>query len=123
MAPNRIVAKVSRVEVATKFMSPPPQRFLDQLLAEGFIDEDGNNVGPSLSWPTRDLTFTLHVGGTADVVGTNELEVLRRSFGAWGYLVIDAQPESIHDQFIRLMLNLIQGSLIGQPGQEFQISV
>src|SRR6185295_14800911 len=37
VAPNRIIAKVSRVEVATQFFSPPPQEFLDQLLRAGEI--------------------------------------------------------------------------------------
>ena len=32
VAPNRIVAKVSRVEVATKFMSPPPADMLSELV-------------------------------------------------------------------------------------------
>ncbi|MBI5209962.1 MAG: PfaD family polyunsaturated fatty acid/polyketide biosynthesis protein [Elusimicrobia bacterium] len=32
VAPNRIVAKVSRVELAEKFMSPPPERFLKALV-------------------------------------------------------------------------------------------
>ena len=32
---NRIIAKVSRVEVATKFLSPPPERILKELVAAG----------------------------------------------------------------------------------------
>ncbi len=34
---NRIIAKVSRKEVASRFMHPAPQEFLDQLLTEGKI--------------------------------------------------------------------------------------
>ena len=30
---NRVIAKISRVEVATKFLSPPPERILNGLLA------------------------------------------------------------------------------------------
>jgi len=37
VAPNRIVAKVSREELAEKFFSPPPEKFLSQLVAEGAI--------------------------------------------------------------------------------------
>ena len=37
VAPNRIIAKVSRVEVASKFMAPPPPALLRQLLAAGDI--------------------------------------------------------------------------------------
>ncbi len=38
VCPNRIVAKVSRVEVARKFFSPPPAKILKQLLERGLID-------------------------------------------------------------------------------------
>ena len=34
---NKVIAKVSRTEVAERFMSPPPQKFLDKLLAAGKI--------------------------------------------------------------------------------------
>ena len=34
VAPNRIIAKVSRVEVASKFMAPPPAQFLRELVAD-----------------------------------------------------------------------------------------
>ena len=37
VAPNRIIAKVSREEVAEKFMSPPPEAFIRELLAGGEI--------------------------------------------------------------------------------------
>ena len=33
IAPNRIIAKVSRVEVASKFMAPPPEKLLRELVA------------------------------------------------------------------------------------------
>ncbi len=34
---NRVIGKVSRVEVATKFLSPPPERILKELVAAGHI--------------------------------------------------------------------------------------
>jgi trans-AT polyketide synthase/acyltransferase/oxidoreductase domain-containing protein len=34
---NHVVAKVSRVEVATKFLSPPPERILKELVAAGHV--------------------------------------------------------------------------------------
>src|SRR5262245_30912736 len=37
ITPNRIIAKVSRVEVASKFMAPPPERFLRELESQRFI--------------------------------------------------------------------------------------
>jgi PfaD family protein len=34
---NRVIAKVSRVEVATKFLSPPPERIVRELVAAGHV--------------------------------------------------------------------------------------
>jgi len=34
---NKVIAKISRTEVATKFMSPAPQKIVDKLLAQGKI--------------------------------------------------------------------------------------
>ncbi|MBN9120604.1 MAG: 2-nitropropane dioxygenase, partial [Planctomycetes bacterium] len=36
---NRVIAKVSRVEVATKFLSPPPDRILKELVAANLITQ------------------------------------------------------------------------------------
>ena len=36
---NRIIAKISRVEVATKFLSPPPERMLRDLVAAGHVTQ------------------------------------------------------------------------------------
>jgi PfaD family protein len=36
---NRVIAKISRVEVATKFLSPPPERILKELVAAKHITE------------------------------------------------------------------------------------
>ncbi|MBN1296085.1 PfaD family polyunsaturated fatty acid/polyketide biosynthesis protein [bacterium] len=40
VAPHRILAKASRVEVAEKFFSPPPEALVHALVAEGFITQD-----------------------------------------------------------------------------------
>jgi PfaD family protein len=37
VVPNRLMAKVSRVEVARKFFEPPPARFVAELVAQGFL--------------------------------------------------------------------------------------
>ena len=39
VAPNRLIAKVSRVEVASHFLSPPPDAFLVQLVQQGVLTE------------------------------------------------------------------------------------
>ena len=41
---NRVVAKVSRVEVATKFLSPPPEKMLRALVTAG-LRRDGDQAG------------------------------------------------------------------------------
>jgi len=37
ICPNRVIAKVSRIEVATRFFSPAPERLLAELLREGTL--------------------------------------------------------------------------------------
>ena len=38
--PNRIIAKVSREELAARFFSPPPEKFLKELVSRGELTED-----------------------------------------------------------------------------------
>jgi PfaD family protein len=38
--PNRIIAKVSREELAARFFSPPPEKFLKELIARGELTEE-----------------------------------------------------------------------------------
>jgi PfaD family protein len=65
VAPNRVIAKVSRFEVATKFMAPPPDRFLKELVARGEIDS------AQAEWAARipmaeDITAEADSGGHTD---------------------------------------------------------
>lgn len=39
--------------------------------------------GPSLSWFSRTIPFTLHADGTSDVPGTEELDAVRAAFAVW----------------------------------------
>jgi trans-AT polyketide synthase, acyltransferase and oxidoreductase domains len=64
-APNRIIAKISRVEVASKFMAPPPERFLRELVAIGEITAE------QAEWAGRipmaeDITAEADSGGHTD---------------------------------------------------------
>lgn len=65
VAPNRIIAKVSRVEVASKFMAPPPEKLLRELVAAG-------EIGPEQAeWASRiplaqDITAEADSGGHTD---------------------------------------------------------
>ena len=45
VAPNRIIAKVSRVEVASKFLAPPPERILRELVAAGRDQPGAGRLG------------------------------------------------------------------------------
>ena len=65
VAANRIIAKVSRVEVASKFMAPPPAQMLRELVATGAITAE------QAEWATRipmadDITAEADSGGHTD---------------------------------------------------------
>lgn len=65
VAPNRIIAKVSRVEVASKFLAPPPETFLRELVAAGDITAE------QAEWAARipmaeDITAEADSGGHTD---------------------------------------------------------
>jgi PfaD family protein len=64
-APNRIIAKVSRVEVARKFLAPPPDAMLRELVQRGEISQ------AQAGWASRiplaeDLTAEADSGGHTD---------------------------------------------------------
>ncbi|AWM41473.1 Polyketide biosynthesis protein PksE [Gemmata obscuriglobus] len=62
---NRIVAKVSRVEVATKFLSPPPDKMLRELVAAGHVTE--RQAALAAKFPVADdVTVEADSGGHTD---------------------------------------------------------
>src|SRR5262249_50086396 len=65
VAPNRVIAKVSRVEVASKFLAPPPERFLRELVASGEISEEQAGWASKLPM-AGDLTAEADSGGHTD---------------------------------------------------------
>jgi PfaD family protein len=65
VTPNRIIAKVSRVEVATQFFSPPPQEFLDELVRRGEITPEQSLLA-ALVPMAQDLTAEADSGGHTD---------------------------------------------------------
>jgi trans-AT polyketide synthase, acyltransferase and oxidoreductase domains len=65
VAPNRILAKVSRVEVARKFLAPPPERFLRELLQAGDITEQQARLAERIPM-AQDLTVEADSGGHTD---------------------------------------------------------
>jgi len=65
VAPNRIIAKVSRVEVATKFFSPPPSAILKELVNSGFINSRQAEMASSIP-VAQDVTAEADSGGHTD---------------------------------------------------------
>lgn len=65
VAPNKVIAKVSRAEVAARFLGPPPARFVRELVARGELSPD------HADWAARvpmadDLTAEADSGGHTD---------------------------------------------------------
>ncbi|MBI3726594.1 PfaD family polyunsaturated fatty acid/polyketide biosynthesis protein, partial [bacterium] len=62
---NRVIAKVSRVEVARRFLSPAPERFLSQLVASGELTEEQARLASRIPL-AEDLTAEADSGGHTD---------------------------------------------------------
>ena len=62
---NRIIAKVSRKEVATRFMEPPSEKFLESLLAQGKITTEQAEMSRQLPL-AEDVTVEADSGGHTD---------------------------------------------------------
>jgi PfaD family protein len=65
VAPNRIIAKVSRVEVATRFFSPPPEKILRELVAANQITAQEAELAAEIP-VAQDLTVEADSGGHTD---------------------------------------------------------
>jgi len=65
VTPNRIIAKVSRVEVATQFFSPPPQEFLNELVRNGEITPEQALLAAAIPM-AQDVTAEADSGGHTD---------------------------------------------------------
>ncbi|OQY27467.1 MAG: 2-nitropropane dioxygenase [Candidatus Cloacimonetes bacterium 4572_55] len=65
VAPNRIIAKVSRAEVAAYFFSPPPDRLLQNLVAHGEITSEQAQLASQIPM-AQDLTAEADSGGHTD---------------------------------------------------------
>ncbi|MFH2000161.1 MAG: PfaD family polyunsaturated fatty acid/polyketide biosynthesis protein [Planctomycetota bacterium] len=63
--PNRIVAKVSREEVAAKFFSPPPEALLAKLVASGQITREQAALAAKIPM-AQDVTAEADSGGHTD---------------------------------------------------------
>ncbi|MFH2219160.1 MAG: PfaD family polyunsaturated fatty acid/polyketide biosynthesis protein [Pseudomonadota bacterium] len=63
--PNKVIAKVSRVEVARKFFSPPPDKLLAQLIDKKMITEEEAALSRSIP-VAEDMTAEADSGGHTD---------------------------------------------------------
>ena len=65
VVPNKVVAKLSREELAEKFMCPPPARMLKKLLEDGLITESECALASRISM-ADDITAEADSGGHTD---------------------------------------------------------
>ena len=65
VAPNRIIAKVSREEVAARFFAPPPEKLLKQLVAAGDLTEEQAHLAGQIPM-AQDVTAEADSGGHTD---------------------------------------------------------
>ncbi len=65
VTPNRVIGKVSRVELATKFFSPPPENFLRILVESGDITEEQAELASQIPL-AQDITAEADSGGHTD---------------------------------------------------------
>ncbi len=65
VTPNRIIGKVSRVEVATRFFSPPPERYLTELMRQGHLTSEQVELARRIP-VAQDLTAEADSGGHTD---------------------------------------------------------
>ena len=65
VCPNHVVAKVSRMEVATKFFAPPPQKLLAQLVQQGKISDREAQLAQHIP-VAQDISAEADSGGHTD---------------------------------------------------------
>jgi PfaD family protein len=65
VTPNRVIVKVSRVEVASKFLAPPPERMLQELIRQGDITQEQAVLASRIP-VAQDATAEADSGGHTD---------------------------------------------------------
>jgi PfaD family protein len=65
ICPNKVIAKISRVEVASKFLSPPPEKMLAQLLKDHYITQEEADLARFIP-VAEDMTAEADSGGHTD---------------------------------------------------------
>ncbi len=62
---NRVIAKISRMETATRFMEPAPEKLLDKLLQQGLISAEQKQMALEVPM-SDDVTVEADSGGHTD---------------------------------------------------------
>jgi len=65
ITPNKVLAKISREEVAARFMSPPPEKMLNQLVASGDLTAEQAELAKEIPM-AQDITVEADSGGHTD---------------------------------------------------------
>lgn len=65
VTPNRVIAKVSRIEVARRFFSPPDEKFIRALVESGELTQEQAKLAESVP-VAQDLTAEADSGGHTD---------------------------------------------------------
>ena len=65
VVPNRLVAKISREEVASRFCAPPPEKLLRELVAAGDLSEAQAELAAQVPM-AQDITVEADSGGHTD---------------------------------------------------------
>jgi len=65
ITPNRVMAKLSREEVAARFLAPPPEKFLQQLVAAGDLTPEQAELAGQVPM-AQDVTVEADSGGHTD---------------------------------------------------------
>ncbi len=65
VVPNQVLAKVSRIEVASRFFAPPPEKLLRALVEKGKLSQDEATLAAEISM-ADDLTAEADSGGHTD---------------------------------------------------------
>lgn len=65
VTPNRVIAKVSREEIAAKFFAPPPEAMVAQLVASGDLTDEQAQLAASIPM-AQDITAEADSGGHTD---------------------------------------------------------
>jgi trans-AT polyketide synthase, acyltransferase and oxidoreductase domains len=65
VTPNRVMAKVSRLEVASKFFAPPPEKMLSELVRQNLLTPEQAQLAAQIP-VAQDLTAEADSGGHTD---------------------------------------------------------